>query len=133
MTWTLSNSDRTLTGSVGGTPVMTISIVSATANGGGQVTYAYTATLLEPLTHPLNDNEDAVVIDDVGYTVTDSDNDPFTGSFDVTIVDDVPEAIDDGVTQGSENAAVVIDVFANDATGADGVDPGTGVAVVAAA
>ena len=126
VTWVLSNSNRTLTGSVGTTPVMTIAITAANVTNAttGEVTYNYTATLLQPVTHPGNPNEDFVTLSNIGFTVTDTDSDAQPGSFSVTVYDDVPEAVDNSVTQAAanENQAVSINVFANDVAGADGVN-----------
>jgi VCBS repeat-containing protein len=54
--------------------------------------------------------------------VVDSDGDPKATTLTIDIVDDAPKAHADSATQSSENAAVTIDVFANDVAGADGVD-----------
>ena len=63
--------------------------------------------------------------------VTDADGDTDTGTLVIDIVDDVPTARDDAQTQSPENASVTVDVMANDTVGADGVDLGTGVTLVA--
>ena len=118
VTWTLSGNGLTLTGASGGTTVLEIEITGATDNGGGEVVYDYTVTLSEELTHLVNDNEDSLVLNDVGFTVTDSDSDSQSGSFDVTIVDDVPTANDDTDSTG-EDTQIVVDVLANDDVGAD--------------
>ncbi|MBI4047808.1 MAG: cadherin-like domain-containing protein, partial [Devosia nanyangense] len=60
------------------------------------------------------------------YTVGDSDADTSaadtaTGTLKIEFNDDVPLAVADSATQALENAAVVIDVLANDHRGADGV------------
>ena len=92
VTWTLSTDGRTLTGSVGTTPVMTIAITGASVTDAatGEVTYTYEVKLLQPVTHPGNDNEDTVTLSDIGFTVTDKDGDPVSGKFNVSVVDDVP-------------------------------------------
>ena len=46
-------------------------------------------------------------------------------------LDDVPTARNDAASQGSENAAVTVNVFANDTAGADSVALNGGVAAVA--
>ncbi|TPJ38151.1 cadherin-like domain-containing protein, partial [Mesorhizobium sp. B2-7-1] len=84
----------------------------------GQVSYTY--TLLHSETHPAGD---ASLYDDMTVTVTDSDGDvSLPGTLSVQIVDDVPTAHDDVATQGTENAPVTVNVFANDVPGADGVN-----------
>ncbi|MBY6127086.1 VCBS domain-containing protein, partial [Qipengyuania aquimaris] len=78
----------------------------------GTITYEYT----------LEDNTSG---DDVSYdvdlTVTDLDGDTATGTFTISVTDDVPTANDDSATQDSENAPVTVDVFTNDVQGADSV------------
>jgi T1SS-143 domain-containing protein len=69
---------------------------------------AYTINLLQPLMHPVSGTEDDITLN-IGYTVTDGDNDSATGSLVVTIDDDTPtiQAGNIGVTsfvtfQGSD-------------------------------
>ncbi|MFP6849525.1 MAG: retention module-containing protein [Pseudomonas sp.] len=50
---------------------------------------AYTINLLQPLMHPVSGSEDDITLN-IGYTVTDGDNDSATGSLVVTIDDDTP-------------------------------------------
>ncbi|WP_425914679.1 DUF5801 repeats-in-toxin domain-containing protein [Pseudomonas sp. GWSMS-1] len=50
---------------------------------------AYTINLLQPLMHPVIGTEDDITLN-IGYTVTDGDNDSATGSLVVTIDDDTP-------------------------------------------
>lgn len=50
---------------------------------------AYTINLLQPLMHPVSGTEDDITLN-LGYTVTDGDNDSATGSLVVTIDDDTP-------------------------------------------
>ncbi|QTP59418.1 retention module-containing protein [Billgrantia antri] len=69
--------------------------------------------------------------DSFNVVVTDSDGDEASDSLVIDIVDDVPQAADDAASQAEENAPVSIDVFANDTSGADGVDLTSGVALVA--
>ncbi|MEE1877286.1 DUF5801 repeats-in-toxin domain-containing protein, partial [Altererythrobacter litoralis] len=80
--------------------------------GDGSITYAYT----------LNDN---TVGDNTSVSfevvVTDLDGDIAQDDLVISIVDDVPTAEDDQVTQSSENAPVTVDVFVNDTQGADAV------------
>jgi VCBS repeat-containing protein len=52
-------------------------------------TGAYTINLLQPLMHPVGGTEDDITLN-IGYTVTDGDNDSATGSLVVTIDDDTP-------------------------------------------
>ncbi|MXO55253.1 beta strand repeat-containing protein, partial [Pontixanthobacter gangjinensis] len=54
-------------------------------------------------------------------TVTDTDGDSDTDDFTITVVDDVPEAIDDTAVQSEEDASITVDAFANDIPGADSI------------
>jgi VCBS repeat-containing protein len=92
----------------------------------GTVSYSYT----------LNDNtllhsgaNDGSLTDSFAVVVTDTDGSNATASLDVTVVDDVPAAVNDVAAQATENAPVSIDVFVNDTAGADGVNLATGVAL----
>jgi VCBS repeat-containing protein len=87
---------------------------------GGTFTYNYVLSD-NTLTHS-SQGEDFVG-DSFAVVVTDSDGSTANASLDVRIIDDVPDAADDGTTQTVENAPVTIDVLANDVRGADGVQP----------
>lgn len=87
---------------------------------GGTFTYNYVLSD-NTLTHS-SQGEDFVG-DSFAVVLTDSDGSTANASLDVRIIDDVPTAADDGVTQTVENAPVTIDVLANDVRGADGVQP----------
>ena len=76
---TLSNS---LTISSGRGALLTV-VLTDPASG------AYTINLLQPLMHPVSGTEDDITLN-IGYTVTDGDNDAATGSLVVTIDDDTP-------------------------------------------
>ena len=86
-----------LVGSAGATEVIRIHLVSAAAGpGAGDVTYTYSTTLSQPLEHADGALENAITLTGVTVQVTDSDSDTLPVSFDVTIVDDVPQANNDG-------------------------------------
>ena len=85
-----------LVGTVDGgtTDVIRIEITGAAAGvNPGEVDYTYSVTLLEPLDHPDGLLENTDVLSGVKFTVTDSDDSSADGTFDVTIVDDVPHEI----------------------------------------
>ncbi|SCW85133.1 VCBS repeat-containing protein [Sphingobium faniae] len=91
---------------------------------GGELFYKYT----------LNDNSllhkganDGSLTDSFLVVVTDTDSSVANASLDIRVVDDVPMAHDDVAIQTSENTPILIDVFANDVAGADGVDLSSGV------
>lgn len=147
--FTLSALDGVATITVGGQPIFgangfisgvtlsnaygTLSITGFTptvgADGdviGGTVSYSYV----------LNDNtllhtgaNDGSLTDSFSVVVTDTDGSTDSASLDIRVVDDVPTAVDDVAGQLTENAAVTIDVFANDVAGADGVNLASGVAL----
>ena len=124
-----------LVGSAGATEVIRIHLVSAVAGpAAGDVTYTYSTTLLQPLEHADGALENAITLTGVTVQVTDSDADTLPVSFNVTIVDDVPQANNDGTFTVAEGTPLLITTaLANDLAGADGVDPATGVAVTTAA
>ncbi len=114
--------------------VLTATIVSGARAGSNlfeikitdAATGAYDLKLLLPVAHTAGDNTEASVNVSIDYTVGDSDADTSaadtaTGKLNIEFNDDVPLAVADSATQALENAAVVIDVLANDHRGADGV------------
>ena len=87
--------------SAGATEVIRIHLVSAAAGpGAGDVTYTYSTTLSQPLEHADGALENAITLTGVTVQVTDSDGDTLPVSFNVTIVDDVPQANNDGTVYG---------------------------------
>jgi len=114
----------------GARQVITIT-VTATPNGDGTVTYNYLVTQYEAVGHPGADVEDNVNVQ-VDFLATDGDGgQTVSGSFDLAVNDSLPVAAGDSVTQAHENDPVTVDVIANDAQGADGVDLANGVKAVA--
>nr|WP_294846917.1 tandem-95 repeat protein [uncultured Sphingomonas sp.] len=82
-----------LVGSADGMEVIRISVTGAVSGpGAGQVTYTYQAQLLQPLEHAAGGGENTDLLSGVTFQVTDSDGDTATGSFNVTVYDDVPSA-----------------------------------------
>ncbi|WP_230206974.1 VCBS domain-containing protein [Novosphingobium sp. Gsoil 351] len=95
-------------------------------------TVAYSYTLNDnTLAHNAAGND--AIFDSFAVTVTDSDGSVATDSLDVKVVDDLPLAVADGPFTVSEQTALVIDAFANDTTGADGVILSTGIALTTGA
>ena len=135
VTFALSGGDLVGTVSAGATEVIRIHLVSAAAGpGAGDVTYTYSTTLSQPLEHADGALENAITLTGVTVQVTDSDSDTLPVSFNVTIVDDVPQANNDGTFTVTEGTPLLITTaLANDLAGADGVDLLTGVAVTTAA
>src|SRR5690554_737608 len=128
LTWA-TDGDGSLMGSLNGTEVLKLSLSGTdpiAAQQSGNITV--TAELLSALPHD-NDTDD-LSISGVSVIAADQDGNSATGDVAVGVVDDGPVAEDDEVDQTEENAPVVIDVFANDEGGADGVDLETGVVVV---
>ena len=113
VTFALSSGDLVGTVSGGVTEVIRIHIVSAVAGPGGQVTYTYSTTLSQPVEHAdgaLPENSE--LLTGVTFRATDSDGDPIQDTFDVTIVDDVPQAVADTTTTG-EDTQITYNVITN--------------------
>ena len=95
VTFALAGGDLVGTVSAGATEVIRIHLVSAAAGpAAGDVTYTYSTTLSQPLEHAAGAVENAITLSGVTVQVTDSDADTLPVSFNVTIVDDVPQAND---------------------------------------
>ncbi|MEO5706665.1 MAG: Ig-like domain-containing protein, partial [Alteraurantiacibacter sp.] len=92
------------------------------ATGVGSITYTYTLA-----DNTLDTNGTTLVFP---ITVTDLDGDSASDTLDITIIDDMPLAVNDSGDQASENASVTVNVIGNDTIGADGVSLATGVALV---
>ncbi len=118
------NGSGQLVGTANGVTVMIISITGAVAGpGAGEVTYTYSAQLLQPVQHAdAGNNENSDLLSGVGFQVTDSDGDTDTGSFNVTVWDDVPSAEDIEANQAGEDANVGVSIVSSITEGADGVD-----------
>ena len=62
----------------------------------GDVSYTYSTTLSQPIKHasldgqPGDNSENSALLSGVTFEVTDKDTDTIQGTFNVTIVDDVP-------------------------------------------
>ena len=123
VTFALNGSGQ-LVGTANGVTVMIIAISGAVAGpGAGEVTYSYSAQLLQPVQHAdVGNTENSDLLSGVQFQVTDSDGDTAGGSFSVTVWDDVPSASDIEVNQPSQDANVVIDITGSIVEGADGVD-----------
>ncbi|POF31663.1 T1SS-143 repeat domain-containing protein [Roseibium marinum] len=106
-----------------------VAVLSVTLDG--ETSGDYTVEQLAPIDHPDGSSENNVSFD-VTYRVTDLDGDTIDGTLPINVDDDSPVANDD-TTATSEDTAVLIDVFANDLAGADGVDLSTDVAVASGA
>jgi len=99
-----------------GTEVLRIAITNAQpGSNASEVVYTYTVTLSQPIQHPTAGTEDTVTLTGVSFQVTDSDGSPGTGSFSVTVRDDVP-SID--VIKGTETGILL--------TTHDALTPGSG-------
>jgi VCBS repeat-containing protein len=107
------------------------SIVTNTTAGGDptSITVNYSYTLNDNVPHPVGGGENTITeVFDVD--VTDTDGSTESGTVKVLIIDDVPDANNDSAGPVAENAAVTVNVIANDIQGADGVNLTTGVALV---
>ena len=130
-----------LVGKDGSTEVIRIHITGASLTNAatGEVSYTYSTTLSQPVKHASLDgqagdnSENSALLSGVTFAVTDKDTDTTQGTFNVTIVDDVPSAVADGPLTPAEDTAITFSVTGNDVFGADGVDLVTGVAKTTAA
>ena len=99
--------------------------------------YSWSYTLSDNTTdHPTNPSAGTSegIADEFSVTVTDSDGDVSAeDTLTVAILDDGPDAVDDGVIAVAEDTETVIDVQTNDEPGADGVDFTDGSKVLLAA
>jgi T1SS-143 domain-containing protein len=80
---------------------------------------SYTYTLADNEIHPAGS---APLFEDFLIELTDVDGSSASDTLSVRIIDDVPAASNDTISQGAENAAVTFNAFSNDVFGADGVD-----------
>ena len=103
VTWSWDAGAHTLTGSAGGTEVMTV-VVGPVTGSGGSYSATYTATLKGPVDHPLGGSPGVEDVLNLGFSATVTDNAALTSSaasFTVSVEDDSPQ-----VWNGQQNAAV---------------------------
>ena len=104
-----------LVGKDGSTEVIRIHITGASLTNAatGEVTYTYSTTLSQPIKHasldgqPGDNSENSALLSGVTFEVTDNDTSTTQGTFNVTIVDDVPVQ-----TAGTEAKTVYEDLLA---------------------
>ncbi|MBO6946324.1 Ig-like domain-containing protein, partial [Altererythrobacter sp.] len=125
----------------GGTGPYTYELIGANSDGDGDYgtlvlnangTYTYTLDTAFTTSPDANngENQESPSTESFAYRVTDANGNTFEGSIDVTIVDDVPTATNDGVYQVAEDTPLnITDALDNDVYGADGVDQATDIAV----
>ena len=115
VTWSWDAGAHTLTGSAGGTPVMTIVVGSVTGSG-GSYSAGYTATLLGPVDHATGGNPGVEDVLNLGFsaTVSDGAHTSSAQSFTVAVEDDSPVVGGGTVTAGvgpvDTNLMVILDV-----------------------
>ena len=73
--YTPSDGGQTLTASIGGVDIFSVTVTGATANGAGDVTYDYQVTLLAEMAHLIGDNGENDFVFSAEFTITDSDTD----------------------------------------------------------
>jgi T1SS-143 domain-containing protein len=126
ISYTVSQDGKTVTATdAGGNVVFTV-VLGAPVVNGTETTVPYTFTLLQPLDHATGNGVNNLNIP-VRFVGTDSDGDTVTGSFGVTVVDDVPVANDDvgNVADGANTATG--NVITNDQLSADDVNQSNAV------
>jgi T1SS-143 domain-containing protein len=107
---TVTNSGNVYTGTAGGVTVFTMTI---RANG----TYRFVQN--EQLDHSLTNNNNEGITLDFGVKATDSDGDVGTGVVTITVLDDAPNAVNDGNRALEEGASVTGNIRTNDDQGED--------------
>jgi len=123
VTYTPSGDGQSMTASIGGVDIFTVEITGATDNGGGNVTYDYQITLLNEMDHLIGDNGENTFDFTADFTVTDSDGDSASSSFDATVVDDVPLELAGTITDTVyENELATVWSTGNDQAGITGDD-----------
>lgn len=95
VTFELASGDLVGTVDGGTTEVVRVHIDSAVPGLGGNVSYAYSVTLSEPIQHATGANENTALLSGITFEVTGSTGSHAQGAFSVTIVDDVPDIIAD--------------------------------------
>ena len=120
VTFTVSEDGQSITGSTpDGSPVLTITL---NEDGGN---YSYSVELSDNLDHTGANGETLSDIP-VTLTVTDGDGDTATASLNVNVIDDAPEAVDDGTFNVTDGGATIgtdggaDNLLANDDLGSDG-------------
>ena len=83
----------------GDSQVVFFASLSDTANG------TYDFTLVQPLDHAAGNGEDALSLT-FGFTATDSDSDPASSTFTVSVADDVPEEVLRPTASGAVNIPI---------------------------
>ncbi|MEL7803410.1 DUF5801 repeats-in-toxin domain-containing protein [Sulfitobacter pontiacus] len=121
---TYAVTDGLITASAGSVEVFTVALTQPTAGNGYQASYTYTQSGV--IDH--GDAATPLATLDLGFalTVTDSDGDTAATSFEVTVTDDTPTAVDQTAISVVEGAAAIssanggVNLLANDTQGADG-------------
>jgi len=119
LSYALSNSDHTITATAGGNTIFTIDILNPNDAAGTQQQYQF--TLQEELDHPSGNAQNSIDLP-FDFTVADTDSQVAGSQFTVTVVDDVPTANSEptlSVVEGNVALTGMIDLMANDVTGAD--------------
>ncbi|WP_319637478.1 T1SS-143 repeat domain-containing protein, partial [Pacificispira spongiicola] len=111
LSYTISEDGQTITGSAGSDDIFTMTLT----NGGT----GYSFDLLGTIDHPEGQAANEV---DLPFTVevTDGDGSTASSNFHISVVDDVPVAVDDNAGSIDEGQSVSGSVMTNDTEGADG-------------
>ena len=119
LSYSLSNGDHTITATAGSNTIFTIDILNPNDAAGTQQQYQF--TLQGDLDHPSGNGENAIDLP-FDFTVADTDSQVAGSQFTVTVIDDVPTANSEptlSVVEGNVALTGMIDLMANDVTGAD--------------
>ena len=119
ITYTLSNSDHTITANNGSYDVFTIVLGNTSDTSGA--TQDYTFELLDTIDHPTPNTQDTVTLP-FSFTLSDSDSSVTGNNFTVSIIDDVPTANTEStlsVVEGNVALSGMVNLLDNDIKGAD--------------
>ncbi|MEQ8443519.1 MAG: DUF5801 repeats-in-toxin domain-containing protein, partial [Alphaproteobacteria bacterium] len=118
LTYTIDPTSTVITGSAGGDAIFTMTLSGDPQNG-----YSYTFDLIGQLDHDTAQGQNLIEDIPFGLIATDGDGSTANGVIKIDVVDDVPEAKDDGTVTAEENGpAITGNVLDNDIEGADGAD-----------
>ena len=127
ITWVLAAGDatgRTLLGQIGGVTVITLTLTGDVTAPAGLVTISPTVTaiLSDGFPHENAPDADSLTIEGLVVNALDTDGEIVTGTVNVTVEDDAPDAVDDTAQNVAKDFVGTAggNVLTNDAQGADG-------------
>ncbi len=119
LSYEISNSNHTLTAKADDREIFTVTIKNPTDNTGDSQQYEF--TLKDDLDHPDADGANSLVLP-FNYRVLDTDSEVAGSAFNITIVDDTPQANSEdvlSVVEGGNTLSGTVNLMNNDVEGAD--------------